>query len=141
MPHTAAPSAALRLVMAAVRPARSCTTIFGTPVVPEVISTHSVRRRQRRRSRRAAAIDGAQATRTGRSSAACGRRTVVDHDRIDFGCGDHGAEMIGLDIGRQDHQAPRDAVKLDQRQRRRQLARGREQDRPAGQIREPAAES
>ena len=29
--------------MAAVRPASVCTTIFGTPVVPEVSSTHSVR--------------------------------------------------------------------------------------------------
>ena len=68
-------------------------------------------------------------------------RTVVGHDRIDFGCRHHGAEMIGLDIGRQDHQAPRDAVELDQRQRRRQLARGRHQDRTARQIREPAAKT
>ena len=44
-------------------------TIFGTPVVPDVMSTHSVRTREGKLSV-IGAIDGAHRTRTERSSAA-----------------------------------------------------------------------
>ena len=49
--------------------------------------------------------------------------------------------MIGLGIGRQDNDAARYAVKFDQRERCRELARRRQENRPARQVREPAAKA
>ena len=65
---------------------------------------------------------------------------AIDHHGIDLGAGDQRREMIGIGIRRQNGEAARDAVKFDQRQRRRELAAGREQHRLARQFAEPAAE-
>ena len=63
----AAPSAGLGAVIAAVSAERSCTTSFGAPVVPEVMSSHSVATRAGKASS-IGTIDGAQPTRTGSAS-------------------------------------------------------------------------
>ncbi len=49
--------------------------------------------------------------------------------------------MLGIGIGRQDGETARDAVELDQGERRGQLAAGGDEDGFAGQFFEPAAEA
>jgi len=49
---------------------------------------------------------------------------VIDHDGIDTSGIGHIVEMTGLGVGRQDDNAARDRVELDQSQCRRQLTCG-----------------
>ncbi len=101
---------------------RDCApTIFGTPVVPEVSSTHSVGS-EAAGIFPAAPIAGAQATRTGRSA----KRLPASRDRSPPRRSRQrrsARRMRGIGIGRQNRDAAGDAVKLDQGERRRQLAR------------------
>ena len=69
------------------------------------------------------------------------RRARVDHDGVGLGAGEQSVKMIGCGIGRQDRQPARHAVELDQRQRTRELARRRDDDRAAGKLRKPAAKT
>jgi hypothetical protein len=66
-------------------------------------------------------------------------RIGIDDNSIDLGTGDDGCKMIGIGVGRQNGEAARDAVKLDQRQRGGELAAGGDQDRFSRQFVEPAA--
>ena len=56
---------------------------------------------------------------------------MIGHDGIDTSGIGHIVEMTGLGVGRQDHDAASDRVELDQRQCRRQLTCGSEENRPA----------
>ena len=71
---------------------------------------------------------------------ACCRALVDDH-RIDVGAGDDRREVFGIGIGRQDGETARDAVKLDQGERRGQLTAGGDENGFSGQFFEPAAEA
>ena len=59
---------------------------------------------------------------------------MIDHDGINTSGIGYIVEMTGLGVGRQDDNAARDRVELDQRQCRRQLTRGSEENRPAGHF-------
>ena len=115
-------------------------TIFGTPVVPEVSSTHSVRRRAGE-AVFAGTIEGRAGNTHGKLERRARLRIALDHHGIDLGRFDQSAEMTGFGIGRQNGDATRAAIELDQRQRGGELARGGEKHRAAGQILEPAAEA
>ena len=69
------------------------------------------------------------------------RRSFIDDHSVDTRRRHDRAEMAGLGIGRQDHEAATYSVELDERCRRRQLISGRDENRAARQFREPATET
>ena len=71
---------------------------------------------------------------------ACCRALVDDH-RVDVSAGDERREVLGIGIGRQDSKTARDAVELDQGERRGQLTAGGDEYGSTGQFFEPAAEA
>ncbi len=69
------------------------------------------------------------------------QRTRVDHDGVGLGTGDQSGQVIGRRIGRQNRHAARHAVELDQRQRRRELARRRDHNRAVRKLGKAAAKT
>ena len=114
------------------RPSSVWPTIFGTPDVPEVSISHSVARsvcagaRRRRPAARRSTTSGmpCRAQRSGWSVTTASISASVDQ----------GVEMIGIEIGRAQQHAPGDAVDLDHREARQQLAGHRQQHRAPGQL-------
>ena len=68
-------------------------------------------------------------------------RVAIGNNSIDLRSGEQRAKMRRLCVGRQDRQAARDAVELDQRQGGRELTAGGNSDRFPRQFRESAAEA
>ena len=66
---------------------------------------------------------------------------AIGHDRIHAGLADHRGKVVRRHVRRADDEAMRNPVQLDQRQGRRKLIPSGDEDRPARQFPEPAAQA
>ena len=69
------------------------------------------------------------------------RRALVHHGGVDTGDGDDGGKMCRIGVRRQDDNAARNALQLDQRERAGELAFRRQQRRASGELAQTAAET